>query len=371
MRPSQAENTPEPPMPRRFPPYPAKAHRSGRARITVARKDVYLNGPFDSQQSHDHYLQLRRRWLSTGRVDAGKAVTAASLTVAQLVAEFNAYDQAHSAKDTARIRGYYTGQLAGAFPGTIAADLRVYDVQKWADGMRAAGRWGEVAYCNGLRSAFRVFSWAEESGLLKPNPLARLKRPSPGRRRRRGLTDAEYRAMLRRSRPAFRRYLVALWWTGARPKELRTATWEQWKGNRIVQEEHKTRRTRKDGAPRVIWLPRPVQFLVAWLRKQGNNIPTKPIFLNTRGQPWTTGAICQQVAELRERCRLPRDVTSYLTRHGVITRALVNGVPVATAAELYGNSPAVIDSTYSHLDDEQQHLAAAAEQAARRPPRAG
>jgi integrase len=240
----------------------------------------------------------------------------------------------------------------------------------------------------------RIFAWCHAEGLLKVNPLAGMK-PGKRRSRQRVLTDAEYRSLLRGARPAFRRLLVALRWTGARPCELRAATWADLqcdadgKPLRIVLTRHKTATTQKTPRPRVIWLVGPMPKLVAWLGRQAsfcpdnngtsgppdNNCPdnrgTKtPLFTTETGRPWSAGRLCQVVGERRRAAGLAADCTAYLCRHGWHTQALLNGVPLMTLAELAGNSPATITRSYAHVAAELAHLEAAARQAVQKP-RAG
>ena len=88
-----------------------------------------------------------------------------------------------------------------------------------------------------------------------------------------------------------------------------------------------------------------------------------------RGRPWQVTAISHHLKRARDRAGLPEDVVAYLCRHSWITRALVNGVAPATVAALAGNSIEMVSQVYSHLADEQDHLADAAKQAARQPAR--
>ena len=140
------------------------------------------------------------------------------------------------------------------------------------------------------------------------------------------------------------------------------------RGDRIVQAEHKTSTTSRVRKPRVIYLTPPVQRLFAWMRRQGPE-STGYVFCNSRGRPWQVTAISHHLKRARDRAGLPEDVVAYLCRHSWITRALVNGVAPATVAALAGNSIEMVSQVYSHLADEQEHLAAAAEQAARQPAR--
>lgn len=212
--------------------------------------------------------------------------------------------------------------------------------------------------------------------MLPANPLKGMKRPKPPPRSR-AMTDAGFRSLLRAEKnPRFRAFLYALRSTGCRPKEARTLTWSQVRDDRWVLNEHKT--SRKTGKPRVVYLTGPMRKLMRILRRQelrsggGRAIARyrdpDHVFLNAYGRPWTRDAVRQRVERLREKAGLPDDVCAYLLRHAFGTHAIVNGVDVATVAELMGHtSLEMVTGVYLHLADQQKHLQDAAERATARP----
>jgi integrase len=120
----------------------------------------------------------------------------------------------------------------------------------------------------------RAMNWAAKGKLVARNPFKGLsyEEGDPGR----AMTEEEFRALLRNTDAGFRRLLLALFWTGARPGELCVLRWEHIDWQRCVGvlpwDEHKTgRRTRR---PRVIALTPPMMRLLAWLKRQRPAVPT-------------------------------------------------------------------------------------------------
>jgi site-specific recombinase XerD len=93
---------------------------------------------------------------------------------------------------------------------------------------------------------------------------------------------------------------------------------------------------------------------------------TGPLFKNSRGRPWTDNSIDSAVRKIRLRTGLDNRVVAYALRHHWATDALARGVPLATVAEMLGNSPEMVAKVYSHLSDKKALLLAAANQV--RPP---
>jgi integrase len=390
-------------MTTKWPKYPEREHKSGRARLTIGRKSLYLRGPWGSEESRDHYDELHKRWRLARRQGGQSAPVPASLTVADAVATYLDWSRLHQAPSTTYGYRWYGEAFAALHGDHLAVELPRYYVTRWVDEMVSGGRWSSPnTAANAVTALARIFAWCHQEGLLKTNPLVGMK-PGKRRSRQRVLTDAEYRALLRGAHPAFRRILIALRWTGARPCELRAATWadvqyDDGRPARIVLTKHKTATTTKTPRPRVIWLVGPMPRLVAWLGREAGGAMRRgitaegepkgfpaspgytaescqlrensPIFLTETGRPWSAGRLCQVVGERRRAAGLAADCVAYLARHGWFTSALVNGVSIAAAAQLGGNSPAIVASVYSHLAAEQAHLQEAARQAVQKP-RAG
>jgi integrase len=276
---------------------------------------------------------------------------------ADLVEAFLRHSRVHFAEDTHRVNRYYCQLFAEACGGVRAAEMKPYHVSRWVDAKVEAGEWNETSVYNARRTAFRVFSWAKGQGLLSANPLEGMPRPVPPPRGR-AISDDEFWKLYNNAGDPLRDVLLALYLTGARPKEVRELTWDQVQDGRWVLQHHKTRK--KVAAPRMVYLPQQIKEMMDRLRKEAGGAGN--VFLNTVGKPWTMNALRLQIYRIRTKLGMSEDVCAYLCRHGFGTRAVVNGVDGKTLSELMGHSSMdMINKVYVHLADQNKHLADAVE----------
>lgn len=282
--------------------------------------------------------------------------------VADVIEAFLAWAKQNLSDETVRNYLWY-GQLFAEHSGLVrASELKPFHVSRWV----ATRKWGKTTERNARRSVYRVFSWAVDEGLLSRHPLHGMKCPGAATRQR-VMTRAEFKTLLRNSRPDFRRFLFALHQTGARPKEVRMLRWEQVRDDRWVLDQHKT--AHKVKKPRVIYLTAPMKRLMAVLRKATPEASGR-VFLNSRGQGWSDTAVKQRVQRIKakEKLGLADDVSLYLLRHAFGTNAVINGVDVATVATLMGHaSLEMVSRVYVHLADQHQHLQSAVDRATGQP----
>ena len=110
----------------------------------------------------------------------------------------------------------------------------------------------------------RAFNWGVAMKLIKENPFRGIHQ-APGEHQR-AMTDREYSQLVRHAQAYFRRFLLALKLTGARPGELRSLRWADidWQRSVAVLKHHKT--AKKTGRPRTIVLVPAVIRLLRWIR---------------------------------------------------------------------------------------------------------
>jgi integrase len=201
-------------------------------------------------------------------------------------------------------------------------------------------------------------NWAVSQKMLSQSPLTGFKKPA-AKRRQEYVTADQHAALLdalpgKRNR-TFRLLLHAAYGSGCRPGELRKLRWEHIANDysHAILAEHKT--AKKTGKARTIYFSKKVQTILRWMPRR-----SEFVFFNSLGKPWKKDAIVNRMRRLREKTGLKTVAYSY--RHGFATRALVQGVDVATVAELMGHSSTeMVTKHYSHLAEEHLHLRNAAE----------
>ena len=207
-----------------------------------------------------------------------------------------------------------------------------------------------------LGSVIRVFNWAVDFELLDANPFVGYRKPK-GRQRTRIVSDDEFWSLLRHSHPSLRNILLALRFTGCRPKELRTLVWE-W----VDLEEqiwkmpvHKTIDQQTVPRPRIV----PLHPLVHQLCRRLHN-KAKPnqthVFLNGHGKPYTKDCLCRAMANLRERAGIQiksgEQLVLYSNRHTFATHA-VGKVSDLELAELLGQTDVRTTQRYTHISPQR------------------
>ena len=197
--------------------------------------------------------------LLAGRAEAPESSTA---RVADVIEGFLAWAKLHLSPETCRNYVWYGQHFTNHSGFVRASEVKAFHITRWVD----EHKWGGTTERNARRSVFRVFSWASEQGLLSKNPLAGMKSPGAAVRSR-FMTSAEFRTVLRAASHDYKRFLFALQQTGARPKEVRTLTWDHVREDRWVLPVHKT--VKKVGRPRVIDLTPHMRKLMEVLRREG------------------------------------------------------------------------------------------------------
>jgi integrase len=207
----------------------------------------------------------------------------------------------------------------------------------------------------------KPFNDAAQLGMIARNPFAGLKiAEGPCGR---DWTFNEYRAILRHCRAYFRRLVMFIRFSGARPGEARELEWSHVRDEiqAIVKREHKT--SRVTGTSRRIYFNVVLLKLIAWLRRHKTS--DRWVFTNARGRPWTIKALTKHFQAIRARAGLPYDCKPHGGRHTFATHALMNGVDIATLAELLGHKDISMTQRYQHLVHHRQYLNDAMQRAIR------
>ena len=243
----------------------------------------------------------------------------------------------------------------GRNPG---AEIKPFHVTRWLDNhpsWKGSRRHAVIA-------VKRVFSWADQQGILTPSPIRSLK-ADRAKRRTRVLSKSELAEILAAIRDTqFREFIQAMLETGCRPSEVArvAATNVDLSLGVWVFDEHKT--AKKTQRPRVVYL---TQAMIDLSRKLIAKFPDGPLFRGPRGNTaFTRQNIRCRFRRLRKKLPHLKHFVCYNLRHTYATQALLNGVGVAQVAELLGHtSTEMVSKTYGHLAEQVAHMRDAATRA--------
>lgn len=238
------------------------------------------------------------------------------------------------------------------FGDVPAEDVRPHHLLAW---LGAAATWGPTTRREAGQAVREAFAWARAVGLVEADRVRDT--PLPAARRRTAMPDdaelARVKAAL--ADPRWDDLVALMDATGMRPGEAYSlaAADIDW-ATGIARVSNKTRR--KTGlARRPVYLPAATLARLAELAKAH---PEGPLLRNSRGNPWTAEAT--HYRRKKAGCRW----VQHSLRHRYGTRA-IKSVDPATAAHLMGHtSPAMILRVYSHVDQDEAWMRAAAERVA-------
>ena len=217
-----------------------------------------------------------------------------------------------------------------------------------------------------VQAVQRLWNWAVKMGVLKCNPFTKIDKPPLGERQR-VLTRPELARLLWSAGRDFRRFLIFMRHSLARPQEVRSLCWSQlhWLPVPVFRlQEFKAKARRKDrSAVRLILLD---DYLARMLARWWQRGPEKNSFIlcNSQGQPWSGNAIRLRMKRLRRRLGLTPDeagesVVTYTIRHTGATWATAAGVRDRQLADLLGHTTTRTTARYQHLQVQDLHRAAA------------
>jgi len=248
----------------------------------------------------------------------------------------------------------HLGSFVGRWGDEAASAIRPLNVSTWL----REHDWADSTKAGAVASVKRLYNWAKKEGHLSENPLADIERPAMAVRSS-AMTRQQAESILRASRnSAWKDFLIALWETGCRPGELAEVTAAQFDARTgTLRVKNKTRRKTREPLRTIHLTP----FMVEICKELSKRHPEGPIFRNTIGNPWTRNSMACSFRAIRTRIAIPAGISAYSMRHGYVTDALENGVPVATVAALVGHTDAtMILKVYSKLSSRQSHLRDAA-----------
>ncbi|MEW4569551.1 tyrosine-type recombinase/integrase [Tautonia sp. JC769] len=241
-------------------------------------------------------------------------------------------------------------------PATLAvAELKPYHVTR---AMADFPHWANNTKNDFIGAIKRAFNWAADEELIERSPLARMKKPAREAREM-AVSPKQYAAVVEAVRePNFRDLIELSWETGARPQELRRleARFYDPEAGRVVFPPTQAKGKKYH---RVIYLtPRAREVVERLAAKR----PHGPLLVNSEGNPWTKDAINCAFCRLEKKIGTKYHLGAF--RKGFATEALKAGVDTVTVAHLMGHrDPGMVSRVYGHVQQDPEHMAAAARRA--------
>lgn len=264
-------------------------------------------------------------------------------TVRSYTHYLSAWKETHGTLGVGVIRGHHVEEL----------------VTKKFSKKEGGGEYSDSVRWQTKKSCVVFFGWLLSQGHVTANPLSGYRKNVACGVRQSYLKQEDYdRLIACCSDPGFRDLLAAMWHTGARPAELFQSCGKHYSRERRTLNFRKSDgdyvKSRRKDAVRVIYLSPEANEIVARLADQhGDGL----LFRNSAGQAWSISVCTNRLDTLERRCGVR--TTMYEFRHGYCFRKAPT-TDIHTLAKLAGTSVKMIESVYSHLGDNHDHLLGAA-----------
>jgi integrase len=284
-------------------------------------------------------------------------------TICALYLEELAEEDAHLSKRYEAILGsfcdhQYRGRRIGKL--LVNAELDTEHLRSWARTFSSDQT--QRTYINCCKAAL---TWAvnKKSINILHNPLLAVKSPKV-QSRAVVISREEHQALLGLWNDAFRDFLVAMWFTGARPGEIAKIEKRHYKDGlwRLAPTEHKTGEA--TGMDRVIAV---VGELIEVVERLCRRHPKGPLFRNTFGRPWTNQATFVRFSTAKRKKVIRAEVVPYSHRHAWATHALEAGnlTEYEVAKALGHQTTQMVMLHYDHSRRNPEHLRGIFERAGR------
>lgn len=242
-------------------------------------------------------------------------------------------------------------------PGLTIAELKPLHVTR---AMNEFAHWANNTKNDFIGAVKRALNWAVDEEMIDRSPLARMKKPAREAREM-AVSPAEYGTVIEAVKePAFRDLIELSWETGARPQELRKieARYYDPDTSRIVFPPKQAKGKKHF---RVIYLPPRAREIVERLHAAR---PAGLLLANSEGNQWTKDAINSAFCRLEKKIGTKYHLGAF--RKGYATEALKAGIDTVTVAHLLGHrDPSMVSRVYGHVQQDPEHMAAAASRAKR------
>ena len=212
--------------------------------------------------------------------------------------------------------------------------------------------WSSSTANDAISIVQRAFNWAVKRGHLDRSPVRTVDEKPRKTRRETVYTNAEWKEIRDLvTDQAFGDILDFMFLTGCRPIEARSvcAHHVDLQNAMVIFPPSEAKGERNE---RVIFLPD--RALEICKRLCEVNLDG-PLFLNTKGRPWTKNSINCRFQRLRK--KLDKPMCAYAIRHSFATEGLKSGVDSLTLAQLMGHSDtSMLAQHYAHLSRNPTYL---------------
>jgi len=318
--------------------------------------------PFFRNFNQTWYVQFGRKQVNLGRdkaaafrryheLMADRGVAEGTLQyVSEVLDEYLEWLQKHRSPATYAKALHYLTLFARRLGCSMTVEqLSGIHVTKWIE---SRSDWKPTTKNDAASLVQRTFRWAAKRGLVAKSPVEVVE-GKPSKQRRETVLNPDQWKELRAAvkDDEFGELIDFMWSTGCRPIEARTviAEWVDLKNAMIVFPPSDAKGKRHE---RVVFLP-DIALNICERRMRSN--PSGPIFINTKGRPWTKDAINCRFQRLKE--KLPFDACAYAIRHSYATEGLKKGVDSLTLAQIMGHSDtSMLSKHYAHLARNPDYL---------------
>jgi integrase len=288
------------------------------------------------------------------------------VTISALLSRYKHHLAQHGSQKALEFTAGCLDPCLAHFGAVKVRELKPYHVQGWLDAMRQprgshkgrVKKWGDTRTVFAAQKFVAMMNWAATQKMISGNPISTAALTLPEERRRGRdfvIPPGEHEQMVADANPKLAGLLRFFDGTGCRPGEAYNATAKHYDPRRkaIVfrwdaqapDYIHKTaKKTKKD---RVIFLDDEMDEM---MRELVRRHPTGPLFASRLGNRWTNASVYQALKRVRSRLGLTGKCIAYSYRHTFATNWLLDGGSIKVLAELLGNSVAMIEKHYGHLD---------------------
>jgi len=273
-----------------------------------------------------------------------------------LIDRYAEHKQQHLAPYTIRCRREFLRQAVKFFGNPPVSSITALELSRWQNFLLQEKKTNNTV--NTILASLRmVLNWGIQLRLIPgPSPFVALT-SLPWENRQRVMTVSEFERLYTALKSTDARDMFFICrHTSARPGEARLLTWESvdWERSLWLYHEHKTRKTQKQPAPRII--PFPPSVLELLRRRQGQPAcHSRYVFFNhVTNKPFDRTYLSRALRRARKRIGLGMDgngehLVPYSTRHTILTAAAREGCTGPQLQLLGGWTSLTMAQRYVHL----------------------